>query len=88
MTSVEGMQKPSSGSGWLAWGIVLLILGIIGIVIFVVGSTIPTTGDQQGSSVWQTLSVILGAAFFGVGLTAVIVGVTKRKKFGHQPDAR
>jgi protein-S-isoprenylcysteine O-methyltransferase Ste14 len=82
MTGVEGMRKPSSGSGWLAWGIVLLVLGVIGIVIFFVGSTIPSTGDEQGSSVWQSLSVILGAIFFGVGLASVIIGSLKRRKFG------
>jgi len=86
MTGVEGMRKPSSGGGWLVWGIVLAVLGIIGIVIFAVGSTIPTTGDQQGSSVWQTLSVVLGAIFFGVGLVAVIIGALKRRKFGAHPD--
>lgn len=81
MVGIEGMQKRSSGSGWLAWGIVLLVLGIIGVVIFIVGSTIPTTGDAQGSSVWQSLNVILGAVFFGVGLVAVFIGLVKRKKF-------
>lgn len=84
MTGVEGMRKPSSGTGWLAWGIVLLVLGVIGIVIFIVGSTIPGTGDEQGSGVWQTLSVILGAVFFGAGLVGVIIGSIKRKKFGKQ----
>ncbi|MHA6668033.1 hypothetical protein ACX3O0_04125 [Homoserinimonas sp. A447] len=82
MAGIESMQKRSSGSGWLAWGIVMLVLGIIGIVIFIVGSTIPTTGNVQGSSVWQTLSVILGATFFGLGLVSVIIGAIKRRKFG------
>jgi len=63
-----------------------MVLGIIGIVIFAVGSTIPATGDQQGASVWQSLSVILGAIFFGTGLVAVIIGVIKRRKFGSDPD--
>lgn len=83
MVGVEGMQKRSSGSGWLVWGIVLLVLGVIGIVIFIVGATIPTAGNETGSSVWQSLSVILGAAFFGVGLVSVIIGMIKRRKFGH-----
>jgi hypothetical protein len=81
MVGIEGMQKRSSGTGWLVWGIILLVLGIIGIVIFIVGATIPSTGNEQGSSVWQSLSVILGAAFFGVGLVAIIVGLIKRKKY-------
>jgi len=84
MSTIEGMRKPSSGSGWLSWGIVLLVLGVIGIVLFIVGSTIPATGDQQGSSVWQTLSVILGAVFFGTGLVSVTIGAIKRKQFSRQ----
>lgn len=76
------MQKRTSGTGWLVWGIILLVLGIIGIVIFLVGASNPTTGDAQGSSVWQSLSVILGAIFFGLGLVSVIFGLIKRKKFG------
>jgi protein-S-isoprenylcysteine O-methyltransferase Ste14 len=84
MVGVEGMRKPSSGGGWLISGIVLMVLGIIGIVIFIIGSTIPATGDAQGSSIWQSLSVILGAIFFGVGLASVITGVIKRGKFAKE----
>jgi protein-S-isoprenylcysteine O-methyltransferase Ste14 len=81
MVGVDGMRKKSTGTGWFAWGIILMVLGIIGIVIFVVGATIPAAGDAQGSSVWQSLSVVLGAILFGVGLTAVVLGAVKRKKF-------
>ena len=81
MVGVEGMQKPSSGRGWLVWGLVLMVLGIICIVIFLVGASTPTAGDAQGSSIWQSLSVILGAVLFGVGLASVITGVIKRGKF-------
>jgi hypothetical protein len=82
MVGVSGMRKKSSGSGWLAWGIILLVLGIIGIVIFVVGANVPAAGDSQGSSVWQSLSVILGGIFFGVGLASIVIGLIKRRKFG------
>ena len=77
------MQKPSSGGGWLAWGIVLMVFGVIAIVVFIVGSTIPTTGNEQGSGVWQSLSVILGAILFGAGLVSVVIGTIKRRKFGN-----
>jgi hypothetical protein len=60
---------------------VLTVLGINGLVVFIVGSTNPTTGNEQGSSVWQGLSVILGAVLFGVGLVSLVIGTIKRRKF-------
>jgi len=80
MSSNEGTQKPSAGLSWIVIGAILLILGLVGIVTFIVGATMPTTGDEHGSSVWQTLSVVLGAVFFGVGLVSIINGFIKRRK--------
>ncbi|MEX1080204.1 MAG: hypothetical protein WED09_13980 [Homoserinimonas sp.] len=44
----------------------------------------PSSGRGWIASVWQTLSVILGAIFFGTGLTSLIIGTNKRRKFGRR----
>jgi hypothetical protein len=79
--SRDNVTRPSNAGALLAIGAVLVVLGVAGIVTWiVVAATAPPSADPQETGATQSLLVIGAALSTGLGLVLLSLGVIKRRK--------
>jgi hypothetical protein len=89
MTDIENVRKASNGRALFVWGAVLLLLGIAGIVRYVIGASHPGEGtDATSDGVWQSLTIIAAALATGAGLVMLVLGYIKRARRDTGADER
>lgn len=81
MSSIENIQRPSSGAAWFVAGAVSLVLGVAAIIaLIVIGMSTPVDQDGDATGGLQGLTIIAAAAFTGLGLLLILVGALKRRR--------
>ena len=85
MSTINNVRRPSTSKRWLIAGGILLVIGVAGILRFVLeGTNTPVEGDPQADAAWQSITIIGAAICTGVGLVLVTLGQIKRRR-SHRP---
>ena len=85
MSTINNVRRPSTSKRWLIVGSILLVIGVAGILRFVLeGTNTPVEGDPQADAAWQSITIIGAAICTGIGLVLVTLGLIKRRR-SHRP---
>jgi uncharacterized membrane protein len=81
MVNSGSILKPTATRRLFILGGVLLIIGLTGILRYTFeGTNTPVEGDAPADAVWQSVTIIGGAFFTGVGLVLIVIGLIKRRR--------
>lgn len=87
MSTINNVRRPSTSKRWLIIGSVLLVIGVAGILRFVLeGTNTPVEGDPQADAAWQSITIIGSALCTGIGLVMVTLGLIKRRRGARKPS--
>jgi hypothetical protein len=83
--TIENAKKPSSGTAWLVWGAVFLLLGIASIlrIVFTSAGSRQYGGNAQLDGTIQAITIVAAAAFIGAAVAFLLIGFGKRRRFGN-----
>lgn len=80
MTDLHSVRTPSSGRRMIIPGVVLAVLGVAGIVTYVVLASTETPGDGSGQGGLQGGVIVISALLVGVGVVLLLTGLLRRRR--------
>jgi hypothetical protein len=80
MTDLDKLRNGRRGRGLIIPGAIALILGLVGVVTYVVLAANETPGAATGQGAIQGLLIVVSAALVGVGVLLLAMGAIKHRR--------
>lgn len=80
MTNITNARTPAGGRRLVTAGAVVLVLGVAGVITYLVLASTETPGAASGQGALQGGLIVLSALLVGVGAVMLLTGLLKRQR--------
>jgi hypothetical protein len=80
MSDLEHLRTQNGGRRRLIPGVIALVLGIVGVIVYIVLATGETPGAATGQGALQGVLIVVSAALVGAGALLVATGALKHRR--------